>query len=116
MLIILKRFNLILRSIMEIGIVAGLGYWGFQAGYGTAVKIVLSISIPVIIFGFWGLVDFHKAGNFSEIFRLIQELMISGIAAVALYFAGQFTLGWILALISIIHHILVYLIGDILLK
>ena len=101
---------------MEIGIVAGLGYWGFQAGHGIALKIILSVCIPLIIFGFWGLVDFHNAKKFSEIFRLIQELIISGIAAVALYFTAQHTLAWILALISISHHLLVYLIGDTLLK
>ena len=50
---------------MEIGIVAGLGYWGFQAGHGIALKIILSVCIPLIIFGFWGLVDFHNAKKFS---------------------------------------------------
>ncbi len=115
-LILLKRLNLVLRSIMETGIVAGLGYWGFQTGKGSFMKIFLAVCIPVIIFGFWGLVDFHKAGRFSEPLRLLQELVISGAAAVALYIAEQHFLGWTLAGLSIVHHILVYLIGDKLLK
>ncbi len=112
----LRKFNLLLRSLMEIGIVAGFGYWGYHIAKGNIMKIILAICVPVIIFGFWGLVDFHKAGKFSEPLRLFQELIISGAAAVALYTAGQQLLGWILALLSIVHHILVYLIGDALLK
>lgn len=116
MLTEIRRFNLTLRSLMEIGILAGLGYWGFQAGKGITMKIILSISVPAIIFGFCSLVDFQKVKNYSEILRLIQELILSGIAAVSLYFAGQHTLGWILGLISIFHHVLVYVTGDTLIK
>ena len=115
-MIVLKRFNLFLRSLMEMGIVAGSGYWGFQIAKGSIMKIILTICVPVIIFSFWGFIDFHKAGKFSEHLRLLQELIISGAAAVALYSAGQHLFGWILALLSIVHHILVYLIGDTLLK
>ncbi|MEJ2614963.1 MAG: YrdB family protein [Ignavibacteriaceae bacterium] len=115
-MIVLKRFNLVLRSLMEMGIIAGFGYWGFQIAKGNIMKIILTICVPVIIFGFWGLVDFHKAGKFSESLRLLQELIISGSAAVALYAAGQHLWGWILALLSIVHHVFVYLVGDTLLK
>ncbi len=40
--------------------------------------------------GFWGLVDLHQFGNFSEPLRLIPELLISGLAAFALYLAGVY--------------------------
>jgi len=43
-------------------------------------------------------------------------LVISGLAAVALYPAGQPALGWALAIISIVYHALVYLLGGTLLK
>ena len=82
---------------MEAGIIAGLAFWGFQTGNEVIMKIILAVCVPVIIFGFWGLVDFHKAGKFSELFRLLQELLISAAAAFALYIAGQHALGWILA-------------------
>jgi len=79
-------------------------------------KIILAICVPLTIFGFWDLVDFHNAGKFSESLRLLQELVIYGIAAIALYTAGQHLWSWMLALLSIFHHILVYLVGDTLLK
>jgi hypothetical protein len=52
----------------------------------------------------------------SESLRLFQELVISGLAAVAWYAAGEYALGWALGLVSIVHHALVYLLGGTLLK
>ena len=108
--------NLTLRALMELGIVLALAYWGFQIGTSTAGKIVLAIAAPVLGFGFWGVVDFHQAGSLAEPLRLLEELIISGIAALALYTAGQPVLGWVLALLSIVYHCLVYLSGERLLK
>ena len=36
----LKWFNIGLRALMELGIVLALGYWGYQAGNSTAMKIL----------------------------------------------------------------------------
>ena len=112
----LMWFKLTLRAIMELGIVLALAYWGFQAGTNTAGKIALAVVVPVLGFGFWGAVDFHQAGSLSEPLRLLEELIISGLGAIALYTAGQPGLGWALALLSIIYHALVYLSGGRLLK
>jgi hypothetical protein len=112
----LKWFNLALRAIMELGIVLALAYWGFQTGNNLGMKILLGIIAPLIGFGFWGAIDFHQAGNMAESLRLIEELLISGLAAFALYVVGQHTLGWAFAALSIIYHLLVYLSGGRLLK
>ena len=109
-------FNLGLRAIMESGIVLALGYWGFQTGSSPGMKILLGIGAPVLGFGFWGLVDFHQAGRLSEPLRLMEELGISGLAALALYAAGQHILGLTLVGISILYHTLVYTLGGSLLK
>ena len=111
-----QGFNLALRAVMELGIVLAFGYWGYQAGDGTAMKILLAITAPIVGFGFWGAVDFHQAGRLSEPLRLIEELVISGLAAAALYIAGQHALGLVLGLISIAYHVVVYLSGERLLK
>jgi len=111
-----KGFNLTLRALMELGIVLAFGYWGYWFGSSFSIKIILCLVAPLIGFGFWGLVDFHQFGKLSEFLRLIQELLISGLAAVALYTTGQGIAAWILAGISIVYHILVYLDGDTLLN
>jgi Protein of unknown function (DUF2568) len=111
-----ERLNLILRVLMETGVVAGLAYWGVQAGDSTAAKIGLAIGAPLIGFGIWGAVDFHQAGRFAEPARLAEELAISGLAAAAWYAAGRHILGVALAALSILYHLSVYANGQRLLK
>ncbi len=111
-----SKLNIILRAIMELGIVLASVYWGLHTGKSESTKIILGISTPILIFGFWGLVDFHNAGSIAEILRLLQELILSFLATAAFYLAGQHALAWILAGLSIIHHALVYMLGETLLK
>jgi thiol:disulfide interchange protein len=113
---IMRWVNLALRAFMEVGIILALGYWGFQLGNRSEMKIILGIGAPLVVFGFWGLVDFRKAGSFAEILRLIQELVISGFAAYALYVVGTKGFALMLAFASLLHHILVYISGETLLK
>jgi Protein of unknown function (DUF2568) len=108
--------TLVLRVLMEASIVAAFAWWGYQAGAGTGMKILLAIGAPALGFGFWGAVDFHQAGRLAEPLRLLQELAISALAATALYAAGQHLLGWGLGLLSVAYHALVYLQGGRLLK
>jgi hypothetical protein len=112
----LKWFNVGLRALMELGIVVALGYWGYRTGESTTVKILLSIGAPLIGFGTWGLVDLRNVGSLAEPLRLIEELVISGLAAFAWYAAGAQTWGWALGFTSIVHHVLVYALGGTLLK
>jgi len=112
----LKWFNVGLRAAMELGIIVALGYWGYKTGEGGTMKILLSIGAPLIGFGIWGLVGFRNAGALAKPLRLIEELVISGLAALAWYAAGAQSMGWMLAIISILHHVLVYALGGTLLK
>ena len=108
--------TLVLRVLVEAGIVAGFAWWGYRVGPGTGMKILLAVGAPALGFGFWGAVDFGQAGRLAELLRLLQELAISGLAAVAVYAAGQHLLGWGLGLLSAAYHALVYLQGGRLLK
>lgn len=107
----LDRLNLTLRALMETGVVLGLAYWGVAAGDGVSGKILLGVGAPVVGFGFWGAVDFRQAGPLAEPLRLAQELIVSGLAAVALYTAGQPVLAVALGGLSILYHCLVYASG-----
>ena len=103
---------LALRVTMETGIVAGLAWWGFHMGNGGALAIALAVLAPAIGFGVWGAVDFHQAGRYAEPLRLLEELVISGLAAWALIATGQPVWGWALAVVSIVYHGLVYVAGE----
>jgi hypothetical protein len=109
-------FNLVLRALMELGVVGGLAYWGVHTGDGTVAKLLLGIGAPALGFGIWGAVDFRSAGRHAELFRLLEELVISGLAALGLWVAGQEALGVALAAVSVVHHVLVYADGERLLK
>ena len=111
-----ERTTLALRAAMEIAVVGGLAYWGFRTGRTALGRALLGIGVPVVGFGLWGAVDFHQIGRIAEPLRLFQELAISGLAALALYAAGQHGLGLGLATISVVHHMLVYALGNRLLK
>jgi len=112
----LRWVTLALRVTMEAAIVAALAMWGYQAGPGTAGKLVLALAAPAVGFGVWGAVDFRQAGRFAEALRLVQELAISGLAAAAWYTAGQHALGAALVIVSVAYYGLVYLGGGRLLK
>jgi hypothetical protein len=112
----LPWLNLALRGLMELGIVAALGYWGYQVGVGLGTSILFGIGAPLLGFGYWSAVDFRRAGRLAEPLRLFQELVISAVAVLAWYAVGQPVLAAALGLVSVVHHVLVYLLGDSLLK
>ncbi len=111
-----QRLLLLLRVLMEIGVVAALAFWGVHLGGSTAAKIALGIAAPALGFGFWGAIDFHQAARFAEPLRLVQELTVSLLAALAWYTAGWHGLGVALGGLSIVYHALVYATGERLLK
>jgi Protein of unknown function (DUF2568) len=111
-----QRLNLVLRAVMELGVVLALATWGYHVGNGTGAKIAFAIAAPAVGFGFWGAVDFRGAGRLGEPLRLAEELVISGGAAVAWYVAGRHALGIALAALSLVYHVLVYASGARLLR
>jgi hypothetical protein len=111
-----ERINLVLRTLMEFGVVLGFGYWGYHVGARRASKVALAIGTPLVGFGIWGAIDFHQFGRRGEGLRLLEELFLSGLAAVALWMAGQAWLGAALAVLSVVYHVLVYATGHRLLK
>jgi hypothetical protein len=111
-----QSVNLALRALMELGVVVGLAYWGYRTGDGAGMKLLLAVGAPLLGFGFWGAVDFRFAGRSAEPLRLVQELVVSGLAALALYAAGARLLGALLAALSVAYHALVYASGDRLLR
>jgi hypothetical protein len=111
----LQRVCLVLRVLVEAGVVVALVSWGVHAGDDGIGGILLGIGAAAIGFGPWSAIDFRRAAH-GELLRLIQELAISGIAALAWYAAGQHLLGLTLACVSVGYHALVYASGERLLK
>jgi Protein of unknown function (DUF2568) len=107
----IQAVTLVLRVTMEIGIVAALAFWGATTPASTWLSVALGIGAPLVGFGIWGAVDFRRAGRYGEPLRLVEELVISLLAAAALDAAGRPVLAVALALLSIGYHALVYATG-----
>lgn len=104
--------TLVLRVLMETWVVAGFAWWGYRTGHTPSSSALLAIATPVIGFGIWGAVDFHQLGRAAEPLRLVEELVLSGLAAVGLVVVGQHVLGVGLAVLTVGYHVLVYAQGS----
>ena len=112
-LTIIKNANLALAFLLELGVLAALGYWGFQTSQGTIAKIGLGIGAPVLAVVLWWLFGAPQAmWHLNGVFRLLLEVIFFGSAAVALYAAGQHVLGVVFALVFILNTVLVSLLGQ----
>lgn len=60
-LTLFKNANLALAFLLELGVLAALGFWGFSTGSGTIAKVVLGIGLPLAAIVVWGLFGSPKA-------------------------------------------------------
>jgi hypothetical protein len=104
---ILKTANLGLSFLLELCMLAGLGYWGFKTGQGWGVKVLLGIGAPLLAAAVWGVFAAPAARTRLKGFSLaLLEIFLLGSGAAALYFAGQNRLAWIYAAALVINRIL----------
>ncbi len=107
---LLKLSNLALRFLLELCLVAALGYWGFKTGQGWIAKSGLGIGAPLLAAVVWGAFIAPKAAwLLPNPWLLILELALFSLAGAALYLAGQPILAWILGLTYSLNKILMYL-------
>ncbi len=108
--------NVVARAVLEVGIVAALASWGWSVAGSGSLRLALAVLAPLLVFGFWGAVDFRFAGRYAEGLRLVQEMGVTLLAAAALYASAHPLLGELLLTVSVLHHAAVYLLGERLLK
>jgi hypothetical protein len=105
----LKNANLALAFLLELGVLAALGFWGFSTGPGVLTKILLGIGAPVVAIVVWGLFGSPKAPwHLDGLWRLLLQVIFFGSAAVALFAAGQRVLGVVFALLFVLNTTLVH--------
>jgi hypothetical protein len=98
---ILKALNLLVRFLLELCMLAAVGYWGFQTGAGWGMKIFLGIGFPALVTAGWWL-----AWKLNGMPRLALELTLLGFGAVALFASSRPDLGWVYTAIVIVNKIL----------
>ena len=106
---ILKSINLALAFVLELCMLAALGYWGFTLDQELAIRIVAGIGAPLLAAVIWGLFLAPKASiPLREPFRLLLKLILFALAAGALYAAQRPGLAAIFALLLAVNTILLY--------
>ena len=55
MITILKSLNLALAFLLELCLLAALGYWGFRVGSGWIARIALGVGAPAVVIAIWGI-------------------------------------------------------------
>ncbi|HLZ64023.1 MAG TPA: YrdB family protein [Ktedonosporobacter sp.] len=108
MIILLKNANLLLAFLLELGVLAALGYWGFLTGPTLPSKIVLGIGAPIVAIVIWALFGAPTAiWHLYGLWRVLLQIVFFGSAVVALFAAGQPGWGIAFALIYILNYVLV---------
>jgi uncharacterized protein DUF2568 len=98
----LKGINLGVRFLLELCMLAAVGYWGFKTHSSWALKILYGIGLPVLIAVIWGrFMAPNSAHRLRGIVFTMMDLILLGSGAVALYASGQITLAWIYAAVLI---------------
>ena len=110
---ILRGANLALAFLLELCALAALGYWGFHTGRGTLAKLGLGLGAPLLAAVVWGLFVAPKAAVVvPRAVHLALEVAVFGLAALALYAAGQPRLALVFALVVVLNRVLIAVWGQ----
>lgn len=92
--------------LLELCLLAAIGYWGFRFGETTLLKYVYGIGLPLIAAILWGIFAAPKSKRRLEFsYRLIFESILFILAAFLLYNAGQRSLAILFIFIIAIRQI-----------
>ena len=87
---IAKSANLALSFLLELCMLAALGYWGFVTGSGPVVQGLLCTGLPIGVAALWGVwLAPASPRRLSGPAHLAAELILFGLAIAALFAAGQ---------------------------
>lgn len=110
---LLKNTNLALAFLLELCMLAALGYWGFTLDQGLAVRVGAGLGAPILAALIWGVWMAPRALNrLPEPLHLIVELIIFGLAIAALYAAGRTQLALTFGLVYALNVVLRYAWGQ----
>jgi hypothetical protein len=110
---LLKNINLALAFLLELCMLAALGYWGFTLDQGLAIRLIAGLGLPVLAAIVWGVFMAPRASHrLQGPAYLILGLVIFGLAIAALYAAGRPGLALAFAIVYLINLVLRYAWGQ----
>jgi hypothetical protein len=109
----MRAANLGLKFVLELCMLAALAYWGAQAGDSTFGDVVLAVAAPLAAAVVWGIYAAPKARRRLPLVpRLVLELCVFAVAALALAVAGAPVLALVFAAVVALNTALLVAAGD----
>ena len=106
-MVAIKVMNLGVRFLLELCMLAAVGYWGFTTHSEWALKILFGIGLPILLAVIWGRFMAPRSSHrLSGLPFTLMGLLLLGSGAVALYACGQATLAWVYATMLIVSEVL----------
>lgn len=110
---LLKNINLALAFLLELCMLAALGYWGYTLDQGLAIRVIAGLGLPILAAVVWGVFMAPRASMpLPPLPHLVLEVVIFGLAIAALYAAGQIQLAAIFGIVYVINLALRYVWGQ----
>ncbi|MFD8562416.1 YrdB family protein [Streptosporangium canum] len=108
MLSLAKNTNLLVMFLLELGVLASVGYWGFVTGQNLPVKLLLGLGGPALFIAIWAV---FGAANDATIpltgaARVLLEVLWFGGGAMALVMAGRLAPGLVFAAVYVVNAVL----------
>jgi hypothetical protein len=104
---LLKGSNLLVRFLLELCMLAAIGYWGFKTNSSWAMKIVFGVGLPLLVAVLWGLFLAPKATHpLTGMSHLALEIFLFGAGAFALFAVGRADLGFAYAAVLVVNKVL----------
>jgi hypothetical protein len=104
---LLKNINLALAFLLELCMLAALGYWGYTLDQGLAIRLAAGLGLPILAAVVWGVFMAPRAAiRLPSLPHFIVEVVIFGLAIAALYAAGRPRLALAFAIVYIINVVL----------
>lgn len=109
MLNFMKTANVSLRFLLELCVLGSLSYWGFQTGRVVLLKVAVGIGTPLLVAIIWGFFGApHSSMARSGFQHLVLEIMLFGLAIVALMATDRTALALTFGAIVLINRFLMF--------
>ncbi len=105
-----RAANLALSFLLELGMLAAFGYWGYHASDTIWIEIVLGSILPVAAASIWGVFMAPKAKiPLRQIPHLLLALVLFGLATTALFASNQPAVALVFGILVVLNQTLTYL-------
>jgi hypothetical protein len=104
MLDIIRIANLALAFLLELAMLAALGYWAFRAAPGGWLSWAAAVVVVAIAIGLWAAWGAPKsATRLAMPALLVFKIVMFGAAAIALFASGQAMWAALFAVLAVLH-------------